>query len=64
MFVKSNEKQSLITQFTDYINIKNIIYESFASDTFAQNEHIKRKKNILLTKEKALRFEINLLIYL
>ena len=44
MFIRSNEKQSLKTQFTDYINIKNIIYESFASNTPAQNEHIEKKR--------------------
>ena len=64
MFVKSNEKRSLKTQFTDYISIKDIIYEFFASDTFAQNEHIERKNDILLTKERTLRFKVNLLIYL
>ena len=34
MFIKSNEKRSLKTQFTDYINIKDIIYKLFASNTF------------------------------
>ena len=64
MFVKSNEKRFLKTQFTDYTSIKGIIYESFASDTPAQNEHIERKEDILLTKEKALRFKVNLSTYL
>ena len=64
MFVKSNGKRSLKTQFINYINIKNIIYEFFASDTSAQNEHIKRKRGILLIKERALRLKVNLLIYL
>ena len=64
MFIKSNKEQSLRTQFTDYTNIKDIIFKSFASNTFTQNEHIKRKKDILLTKERTLWFEINLSIYL
>ena len=34
MFVKSNEKRFLKTQFIDYTNIKGIIYESFALNTF------------------------------
>ena len=64
IFIKSDEKRSLKTQFTNYTSIKDIIYEFSASNTFAQNEHIERKKSILLIKEKALRLEINLSIYL
>ena len=64
MFIKSDEKRFLKTQFIDYINIKNIIYEFSASDTSVQNEHIERKNDILLTKERTLRLKINLLIYL
>ena len=64
MFIRSNGNQSLETQFTDYISIKDIIYESFASDTSAQNKHIERKRGILLTKERVLRLEVNLSIYL
>ena len=54
MFVKSNEERSLKTQFTDFINIKDIIYESSTLDTSAQNKYIKKKEGILLTKERAL----------
>ena len=64
MLIKSGGKRSLETQFTDYINIKDIIFEFFASDTSVQNKHIERKKSILLIKERTLRFKINLLIYL
>ena len=64
MFVKSNEKRSLKTQFTDYTNIKDIIFKSFASNTSAQNEHIERKRDILLIKERALRLKAHLSIYL
>ena len=64
MFIKLNEKRSLKTQFINYTNIKDIIYEFFASNTSAQNDYIERKKNILLTKEKTLRLKINLSIYL
>ena len=64
MFVRSDGERFLETQFTDYTSIKGIIYESFASNTPAQNEHIERKGGILLTKGRALRLEVNLLTYL
>ena len=64
MFVKSNEKRFLKTQFIDCTNIKNIIFEFFALNTLAQNKYIERKKDILLIKERTLRFKINLSIYL
>ena len=64
MFVRSDEKRSLETQWNNYINEKNIIFESSASNTFTQNEHIERKKDVLLTKAKIMKIKVNLLIYL
>ena len=64
MFVKLNEERSLKTQWNNYINEKDIIFESFALNTLAQNKHIKRKKDVLLTKAKVMKIKIDLSIYL
>ena len=55
MFIKSDEKPLLKKKFINSITKKNIIFESSASNTPAQNDHIELKRNILLIKERAMR---------
>ena len=64
MFIRSDGERSLKEKFANFIMEKNIIVKFSASDTSAQNDYIERKKNILLTKEKAMRIQVNLSIYL
>ena len=64
MFIKLNEERSQKEKFINSITKENIIFEIFVSDTSAQNNHIERKKNILLTKEKTMRIYVDLSIYL
>ena len=63
MFIKSNGERSLEEKFANFITEKNIIFEFFVSDTSAQNDHIERKKSILLAKERAMRIQADLLFY-
>ena len=53
MFVKSDKKRSFKKKFANFITEKDIIFETSASDTSAQNDYIERKRNILLAKERA-----------
>ena len=55
MFVKSNEKRCLEKKFANFITKKNIIFETFVSDTSVQNDHIEQKKDILLAKRRMMR---------
>ena len=64
MFVRSDEERSLETQWNNYINEKDITFESSALDTLAQNEHIERKKDVLLTKARVMKIKADLSIYL
>ena len=64
MFIRSDEKRSLKTQWNNYINEKDIIFEFSASNTSAQNEHIERKKDVLLTKAKVMKIKVSLSTYL
>ena len=64
MFIKSDKKRSLEEKFTNFITEKNITFEFSALDTSVQNNHIERKKNILLTKRRTMRIQVDLSVYL
>ena len=44
--------------------MKEIIYELFAMNTFIQNEHNKRMREILLMKARAMKIQAKLSAYL
>ena len=44
--------------------MKEIIYEFFAMNTFIQNEHNERMREILFMKAKAMKIQAELLAYL
>ena len=63
IFIRSDEKRSLKNKFANFIAEKNIIFKLSASDTSVQTDHIERKEDILLAKEKAMRIKVDLSIY-
>ena len=64
MFIKLDGERSLEEKFTNFITEKDIIFELSASNTSAQNDYIERKKDILLAKERAMRIQADLSVYL
>ena len=64
MFIRSDGERSLEEKFTNFIMKKSITFVSFASDTPAQNDYIERKRDILLAKERTMRIQADLSVYL
>lgn len=64
VFVRSDGERSLGNDWDTYCASKGITYEFSAVDTPAQNGHIERLGNILLTKSRAMRIEAGLPAYL
>ena len=64
MFVRSDDERALKSEWNIYIIMKEIIYELFAMNTFIQNEHNERMREILLMKTRAMKIQAELSAYL
>jgi peptidase E len=64
MFIRSDEKKSLGTDFKNFLVEKRISFEPFASDSSEQNDHFERKGEILTMKARAMRINAGLLNHL
>ncbi len=64
IFMRSDEERTLEVDFQKIIRKTDIIFESFASDFSEQNDHSKRKDEILIMKIKAMRIDVDLFEYL
>jgi hypothetical protein len=62
--MRSDEERTLEVDFQKIIRKTDIIFESFASDFSEQNDHSKRKDEILIMKIKAMRIDVDLFEYL
>jgi hypothetical protein len=60
MFIRSNEKKFLETDFKNFLVEKKISFESFVSNSSKQNDHFERKDEILVMKARVMRINANL----
>jgi hypothetical protein len=64
MFIRSDEKKSLRSDFKNLLIEKEISFESFISNSSKQNDYSERKDDILAMKARVMRIDADLLTYL
>jgi hypothetical protein len=64
VFIRSDEKKSLKSDFRNFLIEKKISFESFASNSSKQNDHSERKKEILAMKTRVMRIDARLLMHI
>jgi hypothetical protein len=64
IFMRLDKKKILKANFKIFVKKTNITFESFVFDSFEQNDHSKRKNQILVMKAKFMQFDVELSEYL